>query len=246
MTLEAVLQRREDNLVDMVAQTPPAMALAFVVEIGTQLIQAWAYVVVDYMRRSKLDQVCRFLDDDQTALERFLDRLMAQARSRILSPERMQSQQASGLCGLSKEDFDDGQRRIEASQRGAKLLCLRADSGTAEELARYAARLCGDSDAAGAGGREGRATGSAASSSDGRARSASPGGGQKSPRFAESGGPKSPRQQANHLGGSVCSVTSCVAKAADHERGGDSMEKSRKSTKWYQKVTSFASTKHKS
>eukprot|EP00928_Gymnodinium_smaydae_P031987 TRINITY_DN23296_c0_g1_i1.p1 TRINITY_DN23296_c0_g1~~TRINITY_DN23296_c0_g1_i1.p1 ORF type:complete len:2172 (+),score=409.66 TRINITY_DN23296_c0_g1_i1:128-6643(+) len=209
VTLDVIIRRRRESLMGMVSRTPPPFLLAFVVELGTQLACAWSYVVVDYLRRQKLDQLVPHLEEDQVALQHLLSSLMQEAR-RLGSIAVASGANAASACGaggagaatsapglmvegLSREDFDDGQRRLEEVQKGAQMLVLKAHSGTAEELARYAARVCGDMLAASAVDRRGSSSERTRERSqtpplgvggDGGRRSASSGGRSKSPVVA--------------------------------------------------------------
>ncbi|CAE8706109.1 unnamed protein product [Polarella glacialis] len=150
LTLEAIVSRRQDSFLGLIEETPAPLLVSLVVELGTHLTHAWTYVILDYLRRQKLDQVAPYLDDDQDALKRTIGDMMRAARRRLEAAERVQGgagQQPSGqqsLNGLSADDCKNGERKLDEVQRVAQSLILKAHSGTAEELARYAAKVRGD------------------------------------------------------------------------------------------------------
>lgn len=142
MTLEEVIARRQDGLLFLVAQTPAPLLVTFVVELGARLTQAWSYVVLDYLGRQKFDDVGPFVDDDQEALKRLLATMMQEVRQRVANDAQGAGQPS--LAGLTTEDCDNGQRRLDEVQNLAQMLVLKVQSGSAEELARYAARVRGE------------------------------------------------------------------------------------------------------
>jgi len=106
-----------------------------VAELGIELTHAWLYVIVDYLRRQKLDQICEYLESDQEALSRSIDSMMQLTRKRV---------QTTALGGLTHEDCRNVEKRLEEVQRLSQCLIEEIQSRTAEDLARYAAKLRGE------------------------------------------------------------------------------------------------------
>jgi len=152
LSLEAMLARWQDGLLSIVARTPTALLVPFVVELGTQLANAWTFVVLDYLRRAKLDRAASLLDDDLEALKRMLAALMQEARRHVTAKAQTPGGPGSvrpSLIGLSVGDCDEGSKRLEEVLKVAQALVLKVHTGTAEELARFAGRVCGEFGAAG-------------------------------------------------------------------------------------------------
>lgn len=147
VTMQDIVAQRQEPFLGLVSKTPPALLVPFIVELGSQLINAWAYVVLDYHRRMKFDGKSRLLDDDVQAMTRLVGALVKEARLRIASTQLASGGGAGGrksLASVSTQDCDDAQKRLEEMLRVAQMLVLKVDSATAEELARYASRVCGD------------------------------------------------------------------------------------------------------
>jgi len=83
LTLEMVLQRRRDGLLGLVRETPAEVLMYFVRMLAQQLANAWCFVVLDYMRKQKCEQLKTYLDDDHDALTDLLDDMLQEAEGRL-------------------------------------------------------------------------------------------------------------------------------------------------------------------
>lgn len=135
LTLKDVVLSRQNSFLSLIEQTPNILLVSFVAELGIELTHAWLYVIVDYLRRQKLDQICEYLESDQEALSRSIDSMMQLTRKRV---------QTTALGGLTHEDCRNVEKRLEEVQRLSQCLIEEIQSRTAEELARYAAKLRGE------------------------------------------------------------------------------------------------------
>lgn len=149
LNMAVILQRRQDGLLGLVSRTPVPLLVTFVVELGTHLVYAWMYVVIDYLRRSKLNnEAASMLDDDWEALKSTCESLMREARSHVTArtqtPGPGRPAQNRSLTGLSLGDCDDADRRLQEALKVAQVLVLKVNSATTEEMARYALRVMGD------------------------------------------------------------------------------------------------------
>ncbi|CAE7414671.1 unnamed protein product [Symbiodinium natans] len=104
-------------------------------ELGIELTHAWMYVIIDYLRKQQLDQIYDHLASDQEALSRAIDSMMQVTRQRV---------QTKALGGLSLEDCRNAEKRLEEVQRLSQCLIEETRARTAEELARYAAKVRGE------------------------------------------------------------------------------------------------------
>eukprot|EP00933_Yihiella_yeosuensis_P007531 TRINITY_DN112614_c0_g1_i1.p1 TRINITY_DN112614_c0_g1~~TRINITY_DN112614_c0_g1_i1.p1 ORF type:complete len:513 (-),score=95.61 TRINITY_DN112614_c0_g1_i1:37-1407(-) len=143
LTLESVLACREDSFLGLLENSPAPLLMMFVVELGKRITDAWTYVILDYLRRQKVDTVMEFLDDDLAALKHLMAVMMKAARRRVASNAREGSGQQN-LSGLSMEDCDRAEQQLEQVQHVAQTLLLRVNAGTADSLARYAGKVRGD------------------------------------------------------------------------------------------------------
>lgn len=135
LTLKDVVLSRQNSFLSLIEQTPNFLLVSFVAELGIELTHAWLYVIVDYLRRQKLDQICEYLESDQEALSRSIDSMMQLTRKRV---------QTTALGGLTHEDCRNVEKRLEEVQRLSQCLIEEIQSRTAEELARYAAKVRGE------------------------------------------------------------------------------------------------------
>lgn len=135
VTLEAIVARRENSFLSLVEQTPASLLMVLTVELGTQLIHAWVYVIVDYLRKQKLDQISPHLQPDHEALQKTLDAIMKVARRRV---------QADALGGLTVEDCENGEKRLQEVMAVAHSFVEEASRRKDDELARYAAKVRGE------------------------------------------------------------------------------------------------------
>lgn len=135
LTLKDVVLSRHNSFLSLIEQTPNILLVSFVAELGIELTHAWLYVIVDYLRRQKLDQICEYLESDQEALSRSIDSMMQLTRKRV---------QTTALGGLTHEDCRNVEKRLEEVQRLSQCLIEEIQSRTAEDLARYAAKLRGE------------------------------------------------------------------------------------------------------
>lgn len=140
-TLEVILTQRHDAILSLVSQIPAPLLMAFVVELGMQLTRAWMYVVMDYLRRLKVDQVAPHLDTDSHALKRLLTNVMKQVRLKLAQRESTKQSQRS-LSTFALESVDNGQKQLEEVQSLAQDLALKVQSWSPEELQRYAIKCC--------------------------------------------------------------------------------------------------------
>ena len=135
LTLKDVVLSRQNSFLSLIEQTPNILLVSFVGELGIELTHAWLYVIIDYLRRQKLDQICEYLESDQEALSRSIESMMQLTRKRI---------QTTALGGLTHEDCRNVEKRLEEVQRLSQCLIEEIQSRTAEELARYAAKIRGE------------------------------------------------------------------------------------------------------
>eukprot|EP00438_Fugacium_kawagutii_P029872 Skav201994 [mRNA] locus=scaffold269:175799:180814:+ [translate_table: standard] len=78
-----IVLSRQNSFLSLIEQTPNILLVSFVGELGIELTHAWLYVIVDYLRRQKLDQICEFLESDQEALSRSIESMMQMTRKRV-------------------------------------------------------------------------------------------------------------------------------------------------------------------
>ncbi|CAE7781489.1 unnamed protein product [Symbiodinium pilosum] len=135
LTLKEIVASRQNSFLSLVEQAPTALLGSFVAELGIELTHAWMYVIIDYLRKQQLDQIYDHLDGDQEALSRAIDSMMQVTRQRV---------QTKALGGLTLEDCRNAEKRLEEVQRLSQCLIEEMRSRTAEELARYAAKVRGE------------------------------------------------------------------------------------------------------
>lgn len=135
LTLKDIVACRQNSFLSLVEQAPSALLGAFVAELGIELTHAWMYVIVDYLRKQQLDQIYEHLASDQEALSRAIDSMMQATRQRV---------QTKALGGLTLEDCRNAEKRLEEVQRLSQCLIEETRVRTAEELARYAAKVRGE------------------------------------------------------------------------------------------------------
>eukprot|EP00439_Symbiodinium_sp_Y106_P042445 s1603_g5.t1 len=135
LTLKDIVASRQNSFLSLVEQAPSALLGAFVAELGIELTHAWMYVIVDYLRKQQLDQIYDHLASDQEALSRAIDSMMQATRQRV---------QTKALGGLTLEDCRNAEKRLEEVQRLSRCLIEETRARTAEELARYAAKVRGE------------------------------------------------------------------------------------------------------
>ncbi|CAK9026447.1 unnamed protein product [Durusdinium trenchii] len=137
LTLKDVVLSRQNSFLSLIEQTPTILLVSFVGELGIELTHAWLYVIVDYLRKQKLDQIYDYLESDQEALSRSIESMMQMTRKRV---------QTTALGGLTHEDCRNVEKRLEEVQRLSQCLIEEIHSRTADELARYAAKVRGEAD----------------------------------------------------------------------------------------------------
>ncbi|CAJ1382335.1 unnamed protein product [Effrenium voratum] len=135
LTLKDVVMSRQNSFLSLVEQTPTMLLSSFVGQLGIELTHAWIYVIVDYLRRQKLDQIAEHLDADQEALSRAIESMMQATRRRV---------QTTALGGLTHDDCRNLEKKLEEVQRLSQCFIEETQSRTAEELSRYAAKLRGE------------------------------------------------------------------------------------------------------
>ncbi|CAE7533975.1 unnamed protein product [Symbiodinium sp. CCMP2456] len=135
LTLKDIVACRQNSFLSLVEQAPSVLLGAFVAELGIELTHAWMYVIVDYLRKQQLDQIYEHLASDQEALSRAIDSMMQATRQRV---------QTKALGGLTLEDCRNAEKRLEEVQRLSQCLIEETRVRTAEELARYAAKVRGE------------------------------------------------------------------------------------------------------
>eukprot|EP00929_Paragymnodinium_shiwhaense_P046365 TRINITY_DN2359_c1_g1_i2.p1 TRINITY_DN2359_c1_g1~~TRINITY_DN2359_c1_g1_i2.p1 ORF type:complete len:2245 (-),score=566.54 TRINITY_DN2359_c1_g1_i2:77-6811(-) len=208
LTFEAILQQCEAGFLSIAATTPAPFMLAFVLELGTQLCNAWSYVVLDYLRRGKLDLISEYLDDDQEMLRRFLNNLVKEARRHIEIYTAEHGQVVTDyLHSLSPEDCDKCQEKVHGLQEAAQELVLKTNGASNDDMTRYAFRVMVELEAGGGGAQE-RAMTPNRSGSRG-------GGGSSTPRQHSPVTSKAARGAAGSRGRSLSPSAAAAVAASD-------------------------------
>eukprot|EP00913_Durusdinium_trenchii_P012766 g11986.t1 len=121
LTLKDVVLSRQNSFLSLIEQTPTILLVSFVGELGIELTHAWLYVIVDYLRKQKLDQIYDYLESDQEALSRSIESMMQMTRKRV---------QTTALGGLTHEDCRNVEKRLEEVQRLSQCLIEEIHSRT--------------------------------------------------------------------------------------------------------------------
>jgi len=142
-SFEAIITQRQSGFLYLASQVPTPLLVAFTVELGVQLANAWMYVIVDYLAKHELDQIAASIDADMEAFERLVHALTEQVRSRLTVDTRAQGRPI--LAELTPEECDSGERKLDAVVKTAQNLALKVQTGTLKQLSQYAGRVLPDS-----------------------------------------------------------------------------------------------------
>jgi len=144
LTLQTVIQRKAGSLSALVSQIPLSLLTAFTIDVCDQLTNAWIYVVVDACRRQKLDQISPYLEDDFDSLKDLVRDLTGRARKRIQTERKDMTGPDRDLHGMNVDDLEAHEKHLGDKLNKLQPFVYQASDGKAEDLAKVAARLCGD------------------------------------------------------------------------------------------------------